>query len=82
MRDFKILLQRLIDSETKSNSILGFCRDVYEFKKAYFEYHNAPSKSARMMRYSNYTWYENCIKDWLKTFHLQDKYIPQDFIDE
>lgn len=82
MRNFHILLQKLINRETKPNSILCFCKDLYEYKRAQYEYYNAPSKAIENARYCDYHKYQALVKDWLKTFHLADKYKPEDFLDE
>lgn len=82
MRDLNVLLQRLIDSKTKPNSILCFCKDLYEFKEAAFNYENAPSRAIQRKRYKDYTTRHSLVRDWLVTFRLDSTYIPEDFIDD
>lgn len=82
MKNFYILMQTLIDNEVKPNSMLCFCRDLYEYKKARYEYFNAPSKAIKKGRYCDYHKYQARVKDWLKTFRIDAIYKPEDFNDE
>lgn len=82
MKNFIVLLQSLIDNQAKPNSILCFCRDLYEYKHAQFNYKNAPSKATKRVRYDILATHYSIVRDWLKTFRLNDKYKPEDFIED
>lgn len=82
MKNFHVLLQTLIDNEAKPNSILCFCRDLYEYKHAQYNYNEAPTKAIQRHRYDVLARHHSYVRDWLKTFNLEDKYKPEDFIDE
>lgn len=82
MKNFHVLLQTLIDNEAKPNSILCFCRDLYEFKQAAFNYENAPSRAIQRKQYKDYTTRHSLVRDWLVTFRLDGTYKPEDFIDD
>ena len=82
MKNFHVLLQTLIDTSAKPNSILCFCRDLYEYKQAQYNYKNTPSKAVQSVRYDILASQYSLVRDWLKTFNLEDKYKPEDFIDE
>lgn len=81
MKNFNVLLQTLIDNNAKPNSILCFCRDLYEYKHAQHNYKNSPSKAVQCVRYNILASQYSLVRDWLKTFHLDDKYKPEDFIE-
>ena len=80
MKNFYVLLQKLIDTEAKPNSILCFCRDLYEYKHAKWRYDNAPTKAMQRARYDDYARHHANVKDWLRTFNLDDIYEPDNII--
>lgn len=82
MNIFYQLLQTLLTNEVKPSSIIGFCRELYDFKEAKFRFDNAPSKAIKRARLADYDRQYEYIKDWLRVFHLEDTYKPEDFIED
>ena len=82
MKNFHVLLQTLIDNEAKPNSILCFCRDLYEYKQAEFSYKEAPTRAVQRKCYKEVAKHHANVRDWLVTLRLDSAYKPEDFIDE
>lgn len=82
MKRFYQLLQTLIDSKAKPNSIIGFCKDLYDYKHAQHNYENAPTRAIQRARYDVLARYHFYVNDWLRTFKLEDKYKPEDFLED
>lgn len=82
MKNFIVFLQRLIDSEVKPSSIIGFCKELYDFKEAKFIFNNASSIAIKRKCIADYNKQYEYIKDWLRVFNLEDTYKPEDFLDD
>lgn len=82
MKNFIVLLQALIDNEAKPNSILCFCKDLYEYKEAAFRYENAATRAIQRNRYDDYARHHSYVRDWLVTFGVDSTYRPEDFIED
>ena len=82
MKNLTDLLQRLDDNGAKPNSILCFFRDLYEYELAYYKFESAPTKGRQREYYNDYARRRADVRDWLETFHLDDTYKPEDFIEQ
>lgn len=82
MKNFHVLLQTLIDNEAKPNSILCFCRDLYEYKQAELIYREAPTRAVQRKCYKEVVKHHANVRDWLVTLRLDSAYKPEDFIEE